>query len=69
MENVMVTLLSADDLKAKGIRLSKSQRNLLISKGAFPKPVRIGARMVAWPEQEINDWLKSRIAERDGTVQ
>ncbi|MFB0691935.1 AlpA family phage regulatory protein [Agrobacterium fabrum] len=65
----MVTLLSADDLKAKGIRLSKSQRNLLIKKGDFPKPVKIGARLVAWPEHEINDWLKIRIAERDGAVQ
>lgn len=33
--------------------------------GRFPRPVRIGARAVAWRECELQDWLAERIAERD----
>lgn len=61
----MVNLLSAEDLKAKGIRLSKSQRYNLIRQGLFPKPIKIGSRSVAWPETEIEAWLQQRIGERD----
>jgi prophage regulatory protein len=32
----------------------------------FPKPVRIGANSIAFVESEIEDWLLSRIAARDG---
>jgi prophage regulatory protein len=34
--------------------------------GRFPKPIKIGARAVAWPEQELIAWLHGRIAQRDG---
>ncbi|WP_105438482.1 AlpA family transcriptional regulator [Neorhizobium sp. T25_13] len=64
----MVNLLSADDLKAKGIRLSKSQRNVLIKQGSFPPPIKIGGRLVAWSEPEIEAWLRARMAERDGAA-
>ena len=33
---------------------------------AFPKPVRIGPRRVAWLESEVLAWKAARIAERDG---
>ncbi|WP_341632091.1 helix-turn-helix transcriptional regulator [Sphingomonas agri] len=33
--------------------------------GTFPKPVRIGARAVAWRETELRAWLEQRIAERE----
>lgn len=36
-----------------------------ISEGAFPKPVPLGTNTVAWVEQEVTDWQKARIAERD----
>lgn len=62
----MVTLLSADDLKSKGISLSKSQRNALIKKGMFPKPIKIGMRAIAWPEPEIDAWVRQRMEDRDG---
>lgn len=32
-----------------------------IARGTFPKPVRIGARAVAWPESVIRDWIAERI--------
>ena len=34
-----------------------------ISKGEFPAPVHLGPRAVAWPSNEIDDWIDSRINE------
>ena len=34
--------------------------------GRFPKPVRLGARMVAWPETAVLQWVQDRIAESQG---
>jgi prophage regulatory protein len=45
--------------------LSESQLYLQINNHAFPRPVSIGARAVAWVESEIAEWIESRIAERD----
>lgn len=36
-----------------------------IAAGRFPKPVRIGARRVAFFQDEIDAWLSLRVAERD----
>jgi prophage regulatory protein len=33
--------------------------------GKFPKRVRIGSGRVGWVDQEVDDWLLARIAERD----
>jgi prophage regulatory protein len=33
--------------------------------GTFPKPVPLGVRAVGWLEEEIINWQKRRIAERD----
>ena len=33
--------------------------------GKFPKRVRIGSGRVGWVDQEVDDWLRARIAERD----
>lgn len=35
--------------------------------GLFPKRVRLGTGRVGWLEQEIDDWIIERIAERDST--
>ena len=32
----------------------------------FPKPVKLGERMVGWIESECDEWLAERIAKRDG---
>lgn len=37
----------------------------MIGRGDFPKPCKIGARAVAWPEKEIEAWAQERIAERE----
>jgi len=69
LENFMVRLLSADDLRARGVRLSKSQLYNLMKKGSFPRPIKVGGRSVAWPEAEIEAWLQQRIDDRDEAVQ
>ena len=33
--------------------------------GAFPKPIRLGARSVGWLEEEIDAWLDERLKSRD----
>ena len=41
--------------------LSRSTIYLRVSQGAFPKPVRLGARAVGWVEAEIQEWLQQQI--------
>ncbi|GAB6144200.1 hypothetical protein JCM12294_16380 [Desulfocicer niacini] len=45
--------------------LSKSTIYLMIRKGAFPAPVKLGPRTSGWLEAEIEEWTEDRIAERD----
>jgi prophage regulatory protein len=40
--------------------LSRSTIYLLMSKGVFPRPVRLTAKAVAWPESAIAEWLAHR---------
>lgn len=61
-------LLSRDDLKGKGISYSDAQIYRKIKDGSFPRPIRLGANRVAWPENEIDDWINARIAERTAPV-
>ena len=44
--------------------LSKSSIYNQIDDGTFPQPVPIGARAVAWVEDEIQEWINNRITER-----
>ncbi|MFD1008945.1 helix-turn-helix transcriptional regulator [Oceanisphaera ostreae] len=45
--------------------LARSTIYKYISNDTFPKPVNLGARAVAWVEEEIQDWILERIAQRD----
>ena len=45
--------------------LSRSTIYLLIKKGTFPKPVKLGERSVGWVEAEVDAWLEGRIQQRD----
>lgn len=45
--------------------LPRSTLYELISKGLFPKPVRLGARAVAWSVEELEAWERARMAARD----
>jgi prophage regulatory protein len=41
--------------------LSKSEIYRRIKLGTFPKPLKLGARAVAWPAASIEEWVKSLI--------
>lgn len=40
--------------------LSRSTIYDLMSKGQFPRPVKLTGKAVGWPENAISDWLESR---------
>jgi prophage regulatory protein len=42
--------------------LSRSTLYLMMSEGKFPRPIRMTAKAVAWPENKLAEWLKSRPA-------
>lgn len=42
--------------------LSRSALYAQMQAGCFPRPVRIGARAVAWREADIAQWIQSRAA-------
>jgi prophage regulatory protein len=56
-------LLRLNEVKQR-TGLSKSSIYNQITDGTFPQPVLIGARAVAWVEDEIEEWISNRIAER-----
>ena len=39
--------------------LSRSSIYLMVKDGRFPAPLRISARMVAWREQDVLQWMDS----------
>jgi len=42
--------------------LSRSQIYRLIELGTFPKQVALGERSAGWVEEEVDGWLRERIA-------
>ncbi len=40
--------------------LSRSTIYDLMSKNAFPRPVKLTGKAVAWPESKISEWLAQR---------
>jgi prophage regulatory protein len=39
-----------------------------MSKGLFPRPIKLSENRVAWLEDEVEAWMTARIAERDTTA-
>ena len=52
-------LLRLPDVEAR-VGVKKSTIYAALAKNAFPKPVRLGARCVAWHEHEIDAWIAAR---------
>lgn len=44
----------------KAVGLSRSAIYAAMDRGDFPRPVRIGLRAVAWPLNEIEQWIENR---------
>ena len=62
-----IRILDYEDLeKEKGIQFSRQWIDKLIAKGLFPRKVYIGEATVGFVEDEIDEYLEDKIAERDG---
>ncbi len=46
--------------------LSRSYVYALAQQNLFPKPIKLTERSSAWVESEVQEWIESRIALRDG---
>jgi len=53
-------LLRLSEVKHQ-VGLGRSAIYEQIKRGDFPAPVRLGARAVAWPSDQIAEWIDSRI--------
>ena len=51
------------------VGLSRSSIYAKVQNGAFPPPVNLGGRAVAWIEDEIGEWISDRVQESRGGVQ
>ncbi len=45
--------------------LSRSTIYDLMSRGLFPRPVKLTRKAVGWPESDVTRWLDERKAERE----
>jgi len=46
--------------------ISKSEIWRLVRQGRFPEPVRLGKRCTRWNLVEVEQWVRERLAERNG---
>jgi prophage regulatory protein len=62
-------LLGLEDLRDKGLTLSRQTIHVLMRKGVFPRPVRgiVGGKRNVWVEEDIDAYISARIAEREQT--
>lgn len=56
-----LTILRRKQVEAR-IGLRRSAIYAMIEAGAFPAPVKLGARAVGWVAGEVDDWLRARVA-------
>jgi prophage regulatory protein len=57
-------ILSREDLKAKGIRVSNTTLLRWESRGRFPRRLRMAGTTVFWLASEVDAWLRERATER-----
>jgi prophage regulatory protein len=55
-------MLRLAEVKAR-TGLSRSTLYARIAQRAFPQQVHLGPRAVAWPENEVEEWLEKQIQE------
>jgi prophage regulatory protein len=46
--------------------IPKSSLYALMKAGGFPKPIPLSSRSVGWLEDEVEQWIEARIAQRKG---
>jgi len=58
-------ILSFNDLTERGVNFSRVHISRLERAGRFPKHVNLGDKRVGWVEDEVEAWLRERVAERE----
>ena len=64
MTKIPAALLSREEVERR-TSLTRGAIYARLREGAFPAPVKLGARQRAWVEAEIEAWILERAAERD----
>ena len=41
----------------------------LAKQGDFPKPIKLGVKASGWLQSEIDDWIQSRLNDRDSKIE
>ena len=59
-----ITLLRLEDVKNQ-TGLGRSVIYKMIGEGQFPIPVKITSKSVAWPLNEVDEWITSKINDRN----
>lgn len=62
----MTTLLRLAAVKDR-TGLSRSAIYAMLDDGSFPRPVKLSERLNAWPDEEVEDWIRARIRGREHT--
>lgn len=55
-----MTILRRKEVEAR-TGLKRSTIYEIMSSGNFPKPIKLGARMVGWLESEVEAWLSEQV--------
>lgn len=56
--------LMAPKEAATATSLSRTLITLMASEGAFPQPVKLGERRIAFVRAEVEEWIDARICDR-----
>ena len=59
-------MLRLENVKSK-TGLSRSTIYRLMDEGRFPHQINLGYRAVAWLESEVDEWMESRIRQREAS--
>ena len=60
----MQSLIRLDEVERRTTH-SRSEIYKRMRAGKFPRPVKLSRRVMAWVEQEVNDYVETQIAARD----
>jgi prophage regulatory protein len=60
-ENMTTKLMKLPDVLTR-VAISRSKLYAKVKEGTFPAPISLGARAVAWVEQEVEDWIAALVA-------
>lgn len=59
-------ILRLPEVRAR-VGLSRSTIYALLARGAFPKPIALGARAVGWLSDEVDLWISDRVEQTRST--